>query len=65
MMPLIVTLIGAVVGNVLGYTAFNNLAVSLYYNSYSLPECTLVWSDTALIKTTVIPLLLNEGEPEE
>ncbi len=57
-MPLIVTLIGAVVGNVLGYTAFNNLAVSLYYNSYSLPECTLVWSDTALIKTTVIPLLL-------
>ena len=57
-MPLIVTLIGAVLGNVLGYTAFNNLAVSLYYNSYSLPECTLVWSDTALIKTTVIPLLL-------
>lgn len=57
-MPLIVTLIGAVIGNILGYTVFRNAAVALYYNSYSLPECHLVWSRTALIKTTVIPLLL-------
>lgn len=57
-MPLIVTLIGAVAGNVLGYTVFRNMAVFLYYNSYSLPVCTPVWSQTALIKTTVIPLLL-------
>jgi len=57
-MPLIVTLIGAVIGNILGYTLFRNTAVFLYYNSYSLPSCELVWSETALIKTTVIPLLL-------
>ncbi len=57
-MPLIVTLIGAVIGNILGYTLFRNTAVFLYYNSYSLPSCELVWSQTALIKTTVIPLLL-------
>ncbi len=57
-MPIIVTLIGAVIGNVLGYTAFRNVAVNLYYNSYSLPPCHLVWSNTALIKTTIIPLLL-------
>ena len=55
-MPFVVTLIGAVLGNVLGYTAFRRLAVSLYYESYSLPACELVWSKTALIKTTVIPL---------
>lgn len=57
-MPLIVTLIGAVIGNVLGYTVFRNMAVFLYYNSYSLPVCSPVWSRTALVKTTVIPLLL-------
>ncbi len=57
-MPVIVTLLGAIIGNVLGYTLFKNMAVYLYYNSYSLPTCHAVWSNTALIKTTVIPLLL-------
>ncbi len=57
-LPVVVTLIGAVIGNVLGYTAFRGMAVSLYYESYSLPTCHLVWSPTALVKTTVIPLVL-------
>ena len=57
-MPLIVTLLGAIIGNVLGYTAFRNVAVDLYYESYSLPTCYPVWSTTALVKTTVIPLVL-------
>lgn len=57
-MPLIVTIVGAVAGNIVGYTLFNKVAVNLYYQSYSLPTCSLVWSNTALIKTTVIPLLL-------
>ena len=57
-MPVIVTLAGAVIGNVLGYTVFRNMAVFLYYNSYSLPSCQTVFSPTALVKTTVIPLVL-------
>ncbi len=57
-MPVIVTLLGAIIGNVLGYTVFNKLAVYLYYNSYSLPTCHVIWSDAALVKTTIIPLLL-------
>ncbi len=57
-MPLIVTLIGAVLGNILGYTAFRRMAIYLYYNSYSLPSCGVEFSPTALVKTTVIPLLL-------
>ena len=57
-MPLIVTLIGAIVGNVFGYTAFRNVAVNLYFQSYSLPTPHLTWSSIALVKTTVIPLLL-------
>jgi putative ABC transport system permease protein len=57
-MPVIVTILGAVIGNVLGYTAFRDLAVNLYYESYSLPTCHAVWSNTAIVKTTVIPLFL-------
>nr|MCR5517272.1 ABC transporter permease [Lachnospiraceae bacterium] len=57
-MPVIVTILGAILGNVLGYTAFKTMFVDLYYRSYSLPKLKLVISVTALIKTTVIPLLL-------
>ncbi|SEP68086.1 putative ABC transport system permease protein [Lachnospiraceae bacterium RM5] len=57
-MPFIITLIGAVLGNILGYTLFEDVAVNLYYESYSLPACVTVWSPVALVKTTVIPLIL-------
>ena len=57
-MPIIVTLVGAVLGNIIGYTWFMDVAKGLYYNSYSLPSCTTVMSTEALIKTTVIPLVL-------
>ena len=57
-MPVIVTLAGALIGNVLGYTAFRGMAVNIYYKTYSLPTPRLVWSPSALVKTTVIPLLL-------
>ena len=36
-MPLFVTLIAALIGNILGYTAFKELCVTMYYGSYSLP----------------------------
>ena len=57
-MPVIVTLIGAVIGNILGYTLFKNMVVSMYYNSYSLPEYVTVWNPEAFIKTTIIPIIL-------
>lgn len=57
-MPVIVTLIGALIGNILGYTAFRKVAVDLYYNSYSLPSCDPIFSREGLIKTTLLPLLL-------
>ena len=57
-MPVIVTIIGAIIGNALGYTAFRKVAVDLYYNSYSLPACEPAFSQEGLIKTTVIPLAL-------
>lgn len=57
-MPVIVTLFAAAVGNLLGYTVFKNVVVSMYYNSYSLPAYETIWNPTAFVKTTVIPLLL-------
>ena len=57
-MPLIVTVIAAILGNILGYTYFKNVCVDLYYGSYSLPTYVTVWSAEAFIKTTVIPMLI-------
>ncbi|MCM1364529.1 MAG: ABC transporter permease [Ruminococcus sp.] len=57
-MPIIVTLISAAIGNLLGYTVFKNVVVSMYYNSYSLPAYQTIWNPNAFIKTTVIPLVL-------
>lgn len=57
-MPLIVTLVSAVVGNLLGYTVFKKVVVSMYYNSYSLPTYETVWNSEAFFKTTLIPMVL-------
>lgn len=57
-MPVIVTLFSALVGNILGYTVFKNVVVSMYYNSYSLPTYKTVWNADAFFKTTLIPVAL-------
>ncbi len=57
-MPVIVTLFAALVGNVLGYTLFKQVVVSMYYNSYSLPTYETLWNPDAFIKTTLIPVAL-------
>ena len=56
--PVIVTLLAAAAGNILGYTVFRDAVVSMYYNSYSLPVYETVFTSEALIKTTVIPVIL-------
>lgn len=57
-MPVIVTLLAACVGNILGYTVFKNVVVVMYYNSYSLPTYQTVWNPDAFFKTTIIPVVL-------
>ena len=56
--PLIVTIFSAIIGNVLGYTVFKDVVVSMYYNSYSLPAYETIWNTEAFWKTTVIPFAL-------
>ena len=57
-LPLMVTLVSALIGNVLGYTVFKNVCAYMYYNSYSLPTYTTVWNAEAFVKTTIVPLLM-------
>lgn len=57
-LPTFVTFCAAVVGNILGYTAFKYYMANMYYHSYSLPTYTTIWSPEALIKTTLVPSAL-------
>ena len=56
--PVLVTLAGALAGNILGYSVFKKVVVSMYYNSYSLPRYETIWTPDAFIRTTVIPVIL-------
>lgn len=57
-MPMIVTLLAACLGNLLGYTVMKRVVVGMYYNSYSLPDYRTLWNPSAFGKTTLIPLAL-------
>ncbi len=58
-MPVIVTLIAALAGNILGYTAVKDYCAGLYYHSYSLTTYVTLWSAEAFIKTTLVPCVLT------
>ena len=57
-MPLFVTVVSAIAGNILGYTIFKDVCVSMYYGSYSLPTYVTIWNAEAFLKTTIIPLCI-------
>ncbi len=56
--PLLIVVLAAIVGNVLGYTVFKDIAVGMYYQSYSLPTYETLWTPEAFIRTTVVPFVL-------
>ena len=57
-LPVLVTLLGALVGNILGYTVFKNVCAGMYYGSYSLPTYVTVWSAEAFLLTTLVPVII-------
>lgn len=57
-LPVIVTLIGAVIGNILGYTALKKVCAGMYYGSYSLQTYVTAWNADAFWMTTVVPVLI-------
>ena len=56
--PLIIVVIAAVIGNILGYTFFKNTVADMYYSSYSLPSFKTLWTPEAFVKTTIVPIIL-------
>ena len=64
-LPVLVTLMGAVVGNILGYTVFKGVCAGMYYGSYSLPTYKTIWNAEAFLLTTIVPvsimLVVNFG----
>ncbi|MGN1136973.1 MAG: FtsX-like permease family protein [Oscillospiraceae bacterium] len=57
-LPIIVTLAAAVVGNVIGYTVMKDFMVDLYRNSYSLTTYKTIWDPSAFLLSTVVPIVL-------
>ena len=57
-LPVIVTLVGALIGNILGYTVFKDVCAGMYYGSYSLPTYVTIWNAEAFLMTTVVPVII-------
>ena len=56
--PILMTLLAAIIGNIFGYTIFKNMVAGIYYHSYSLPTYVTLWNSKAFLMTTVIPCLI-------
>lgn len=57
-MPVIITIIAAIVGNILGYTLMKYYVADMYYSSYSLPSYVTLWNMDAFVKTTILPAVI-------
>lgn len=57
-LPVIVTLLAAAVGNLLGYTVLKDYCVGLYQASYSLTTYRTLWNPSAFLLSTVVPVVL-------
>lgn len=57
-MPMLVLLVAAVVGNVLGYTWLEQIFANQYLASYGLTTYEVLLNPQAFVLTTVIPLIL-------
>ncbi len=57
-LPIFVSFIGGIVGNIFGYTLMEDVFVGIYFNSYSLAPYESYFSMEAFITTTVIPMIM-------
>ncbi len=57
-LPIIVTLVAGIIGNILGYTYFEKKMAGLYYGSYSLTKYEVLLNTEAFIATTLVPIIL-------
>lgn len=57
-LPMIVSVIGALIGNALGYTVLVGVVKNMYYGSYSLTKYYTIPSGEAFLKTTIVPFMI-------
>ena len=57
-LPILVTILAAVIGNILGYTVFKGIVADMYYGSYSLPTYETRWNAEAFCLTTLVPFVI-------
>ena len=57
-MPVLVLLLSAIIGNVLGYTLFEGIAADMYYSSFSLPTYEIIFNAEAFLLTTIVPVAI-------
>ena len=57
-LPVLVTFVGALIGNILGYTILKDVCADMYYGSYSLPTYVTVWNGEAFGLTTLVPVVI-------
>lgn len=57
-MPMLVIVVSAIIGNIIGYTIFEDVAKNIYYDSYSIPVYVTNPSVEAFVKTTIIPVVI-------
>lgn len=61
LLPALVGVLGAAIGNIVGYTLLSGPMKDLYYNSYSFPPYVAEFQPGVLLRTTVPPLVLLIG----
>ena len=57
-LPVLITFVGALIGNILGYTVLKDVCADMYYGSYSLPTYVTVWNGEAFGLTTLVPVVI-------
>lgn len=56
--PILVTVLASVVGNVLGYSFFVDVAKDMYLGSYNFTKYVTHWNCEAFVKTTIVPTII-------
>lgn len=57
-LPVMVTFIAAILGNVFGYTVMKTAMEAIEYNSFSFATYRTVWNADAFLMTTIVPIIL-------
>lgn len=57
-LPIFITIVSAIIGNILGYTVLITPFKDIYYTTYSLPPLNLELNIEAFILTTIIPIII-------